>query len=96
MLICLIALGIELDPAGVSRFAFVTSVVSRGNSCIATDPRHQPPMLATAIHVAAAAGLGGMAGLLGGLFGVGGGFPCDTAALVSSMAWISKRRRAPP
>ena len=31
-------------------------------------------MLATAIHVAAAAGLGGMAGLLGGLFGVGGGF----------------------
>src|SRR6201984_2628014 len=31
-------------------------------------------MMATAIHVAAAAGLGGMAGLLGGLFGVGGGF----------------------
>ena len=31
-------------------------------------------MLATAIHVAAAAGLGVMAGLLGGLFGVGGGF----------------------
>ena len=31
-------------------------------------------MLATAIHVAAAAGLGGMAWLLGGLFGVGGGF----------------------
>src|SRR5438270_506310 len=31
-------------------------------------------MIATAIHVAAAAGLGGMAGLLGGLFGVGGGF----------------------
>ena len=31
-------------------------------------------MLATAIHVAAAAGLGGVAGLLGGLFGVGGGF----------------------
>jgi uncharacterized protein len=31
-------------------------------------------MLATVIHVAAAAGLGGMAGLLGGLFGVGGGF----------------------
>ena len=30
--------------------------------------------MATAIHVAAAAGLGGMAGLLGGLFGVGGGF----------------------
>src|SRR5438874_9152862 len=33
-----------------------------------------PRMIATAIHVAAAAGLGGMAGLLGGLFGVGGGF----------------------
>jgi uncharacterized membrane protein YfcA len=31
-------------------------------------------MIATAIHVVAAAGLGGMAGLLGGLFGVGGGF----------------------
>ena len=31
-------------------------------------------MIATAIHVAAAAGLGGVAGLLGGLFGVGGGF----------------------
>src|SRR5947209_16452992 len=31
-------------------------------------------MIATAIHVAAAAGLGGLAGLLGGLFGVGGGF----------------------
>jgi uncharacterized membrane protein YfcA len=31
-------------------------------------------MIAMAIRVAAAAGLGGMAGLLGGLFGVGGGF----------------------
>ena len=31
-------------------------------------------MIATAIRVAAAVGLGGMAGLLGGLFGVGGGF----------------------
>ena len=31
-------------------------------------------MIATVIHIAAAAGLGGMAGLLGGLFGVGGGF----------------------
>jgi uncharacterized membrane protein YfcA len=31
-------------------------------------------MIATAIRVDAAAGLGGMAGLLGGLFGVGGGF----------------------
>src|SRR5262245_62726353 len=31
-------------------------------------------MITTAIHVAAAAGLGGVAGLLGGLFGVGGGF----------------------
>jgi uncharacterized protein len=31
-------------------------------------------MIATAIRVAAAAGLGGVAGLLGGLFGVGGGF----------------------
>src|SRR5438270_7833287 len=31
-------------------------------------------MIKTAIHVAAAAGLGGVAGLLGGLFGVGGGF----------------------
>jgi uncharacterized membrane protein YfcA len=31
-------------------------------------------MIATAIRVVTAAGLGGMAGLLGGLFGVGGGF----------------------
>src|SRR5690242_21702704 len=31
-------------------------------------------MITTAIHVAGAAGLGGVAGLLGGLFGVGGGF----------------------
>jgi len=31
-------------------------------------------MIATAIRIAAAAGLGGVAGLLGGLFGVGGGF----------------------
>src|SRR6202049_4410509 len=36
--------------------------------------RQSPTMLATAIHVAAAAGLGGAAGLLGGLLGVGGGF----------------------
>jgi uncharacterized membrane protein YfcA len=36
--------------------------------------RQSPTMMATAIHVATAAGLGGMAGLLGGLFGVGGGF----------------------
>src|ERR1700746_2304134 len=36
--------------------------------------RQSPTMMATAIHVTAAAGLGGMAGLLGGLFGVGGGF----------------------
>src|ERR1700745_2211209 len=54
--------------------ALLTSVVSRGNSCIVPDPRHQRPMLAKAIHIAAAAGLGGVAGLLGGLFGVGGGF----------------------
>src|SRR5215469_14448884 len=38
------------------------------------DPAISLTMIATAIHVAAAAGLGGMAGLLGGLFGVGGGF----------------------
>ena len=31
-------------------------------------------MIATAVRITAAAGLGGMAGLLGGLFGVGGGF----------------------
>jgi uncharacterized membrane protein YfcA len=31
-------------------------------------------MIATAIQIAAAAGLGAIAGLLGGLFGVGGGF----------------------
>ena len=31
-------------------------------------------MIATAIRIATAAGLGGVAGLLGGLFGVGGGF----------------------
>src|ERR1700747_566809 len=36
--------------------------------------RQSPTMMATAIHVSAAAGLGGMAGLLGGLFGGGGGF----------------------
>ena len=33
-----------------------------------------PTMIATAIRIAVTAGLGGMAGLLGGLFGVGGGF----------------------
>ena len=57
--------------------------------------RQSPTMMATAIHVAAAAGLGGMAGLLGGLFGVGGGF-LAIPLLGSSMAWISKRRRARP
>jgi uncharacterized membrane protein YfcA len=31
-------------------------------------------MIPTAIRIVAAAGLGGIAGLLGGLFGVGGGF----------------------
>jgi uncharacterized membrane protein YfcA len=31
-------------------------------------------LIATVIRAAAAAGLGGVAGLLGGLFGVGGGF----------------------
>src|SRR5215469_5362398 len=36
------------------------------------DPAVFPAMIATAIRVAAATGLGGMAGLLGGLFGVGG------------------------
>jgi uncharacterized protein len=36
--------------------------------------RQSPTMITTAIHVTAAAGLGGMAGLLGGLFRVGGGF----------------------
>src|SRR4029077_7410533 len=38
------------------------------------DPPAYPRMIATAIRIAAAAGLGGVAGLLGGLFGVGGGF----------------------
>jgi len=37
-------------------------------------PAVSPTTIATAIHVAAAAGLGGVAGLLGGLFGVSGGF----------------------
>jgi uncharacterized protein len=38
------------------------------------DGQHSRGMIATAIRVATAVGLGGMAGLLGGLFGVGGGF----------------------
>ena len=41
---------------------------------LAMTRQFPPTMIATAIHVAAAAGLGGLAGLLGGLFGVRGGF----------------------
>jgi hypothetical protein len=37
-------------------------------------PAPSDRMIATTIRVATAAGLGGIAGLLGGLFGVGGGF----------------------
>src|ERR1700751_5773208 len=73
MFICLIALGIELDPAGVRGCLRDLGGLASGQlhrHC----PHHRPPMLGTAIHVAAAAGLGGVAGLLGGLFGVGGGF----------------------
>jgi hypothetical protein len=51
-------------------------------------------MIETAIRGAAAAGLGGMAVLLGGLFGVGGGF-LVIPLQGFSMAWISKPRRVP-
>lgn len=54
--------------------AIPTPATSNGLSPSDDGPAVSPTMIATAIHVAAAAGLGGMAGLLGGLFGVGGGF----------------------
>jgi uncharacterized membrane protein YfcA len=41
---------------------------------LAITEQYPPTMIGMTIHVAAAAGLGGVAGLLGGLFGVGGGF----------------------
>src|SRR5215475_1462307 len=51
-----------------------TPAISIGLSPAGDGPAASPTMIATAIHLAASAGLGGMAGLLGGLFGVGGGF----------------------
>jgi Sulfite exporter TauE/SafE len=51
-----------------------TPAISNGLSPTGGGPAVSPTVIATAIHVVAAAGLGGMAGLLGGLFGVGGGF----------------------
>src|ERR1700745_1447855 len=51
-----------------------TAATSNGLSPSRDGPAVSPTMIATAIHVVAAAGLGGVAGLLGGLFGVGGGF----------------------
>jgi uncharacterized membrane protein YfcA len=47
---------------------------SDGLSTAGDGPAVSLTMMTTAIHFIAAAGLGGMAGLLGGLFGVGGGF----------------------
>ena len=51
-----------------------TPAISNGLSPFGDGAAVFPTMITTAIHVAAAAGLGGVAGLLGGLFGVGGGF----------------------
>ena len=51
-----------------------TPEISNGLSPAGDGAAVSLTMIAKAIHVAAAAGLGGMAGLLGGLFGVGGGF----------------------
>jgi uncharacterized protein len=51
-----------------------TPAISIHLSPAGDNPAISPTMIATAIHIAAAAAFGGMAGLLGGLFGVGGGF----------------------
>src|ERR1700745_3770641 len=51
-----------------------TAATSNGLSPSRDGPAVSPTMIATAIHVAAAAGLGGLARLLGGVFGVRGGF----------------------
>ena len=74
MLICLLAFCVEVGPAGVSGCLRDLGGLAREQLRIAAELRHQPPMLAIAIQIAAAAGLGAMAGMLGGLFGVGGGF----------------------
>jgi uncharacterized protein len=51
-----------------------TPAISNGLSPAGDGAAVSLMMIATAIRVVVAAGLGGMAGLLGGLFGVGGGF----------------------
>jgi hypothetical protein len=72
-----------------------TPAISNGLSPTGGGPAVSLTVIATAIHVVAAAGLGGMAGLLGAIRGWRW-ISRDPAAWVSSMAWISKRRRAPP
>ena len=60
--VMLIALGIELVRGGASGCFGDLAASPLTVEILA-------PMIASAIHVAAAAGLGGVAGLLGGLFG---------------------------
>src|SRR6516164_8322433 len=58
----------------VRRIAGDSAISIDLSSSSSDDPIASSRMIATAIYVATAAGLGGVAGLLGGLVGVGGGF----------------------